>query len=148
MLYVCEFEFYEADGCVIAVPCNDMGEGTFGTDLEDAVESAADWLGCFVEDHLLGYRDLPPMDFGHEPEHGGKVIAVAVDRDLKGVPAMTATEAAKRLGISVPRVSQLAKAGILRAWKDGNRLMVLTESVLAREASESKPGRPRTKQPV
>ncbi len=145
MLYVCEFEFFRDDGCVLAVPCNGMGEGTFGDDLEDAVTSAADWLGGVVEDCLLGLGELPPMEFGYEPEHGGRIIAVAVERDLSDVPAMTATRAAEELGVSVARVSQLAKAGLLRGWKDGNRLMVSNDSVEARKRDAPKPGRPREK---
>lgn len=81
MVYICEFEFFEDGKYIDAFPCNDMGEGTFGTDLEDAVESAADWLGSVVEDSLLGRRELPPMSFGHKPEHGGRIIAIAVTRE-------------------------------------------------------------------
>lgn len=44
MVYVWEFEFFDSDGIVDAVPCGSLGGGgTFGSDLYDAVESAADF---------------------------------------------------------------------------------------------------------
>ena len=76
MVYVWEFEFFDSNGVVDAVPCGSLGGGgTFGSDLNDAVESAADFLACMVDDHLMGGVDLPAPDFGHEPQHGGKIIA-------------------------------------------------------------------------
>lgn len=53
MVYVWEFEFFDSDGIVDAVPCGSLGGGgTFGSDLNDAVESAADFLACMVDDYL------------------------------------------------------------------------------------------------
>ena len=93
------------DGSVIpvvdAVPCGSLGGGgTFGSDLNDAVESAADFLACMVDDHLMGGVDLLAPDFGHEPQHGGKIISVAVSRKLNDIPAVTAVDAARMLGVS------------------------------------------------
>ena len=66
MVYIWEFEFFDSDGVVDAVPCGSLGGGgTFGSDLNDAVESAADFLACMVDDHLMGGVDLPAPDFGH-----------------------------------------------------------------------------------
>ena len=49
MAYVWEFEFFDSGGVVDAVPCGSLGGGgTFGSDLNDAVESAADFLACMV----------------------------------------------------------------------------------------------------
>ena len=54
MVYVCEFEFWTSpDGNVIAEPLSLDREGTFGDDLDDAVESAADWLSMFLDDYLM-----------------------------------------------------------------------------------------------
>ena len=54
MVYVWEFEFFDSDGMVDAVPCGSLGGGgTFGSDLNDAVESAADFLACMVDDLSL-----------------------------------------------------------------------------------------------
>lgn len=143
MVYVWEFEFVQEDGYVDAVPCGSFGEGTFGDDLDDAVASAADWLSAVVDDHLMGRRELPPMDFGFKPEHGGRIIAVAVSRSLGDIPAMTAADAARELGVSSARVAQLVKAGLLDSWKDGSRRMVSRVSVEARKVEVPKAGRPK-----
>lgn len=142
MLYICEFEFFDSGGCVDAVPLSFEGEGTFGDDLEDAVESAADWLTCVVDEHLMSGKDMSPMSFGHEPGHGGRVIAVAVSRELGDIPAMTAADAARELGVSTARVAQLVKAGLLDSWRDGTKRMVSRSSVEARKEYGPRPGRP------
>lgn len=142
MIYVMEFEFVPRDGYVDAVPCGG-GEGTFGDTLDDAVESAADWLGNLVDDHLMGRIELPPMDFGAEPREGGRVIAVAVSRELGDIPAMTAADAARELDVSTARVAQLVKAGLLDSWRDGTKRMVSRASVEARMQDAPKPGRPK-----
>ena len=142
MLYVCEFEFFDSGGYVDAVPLTFDGEGTFGDDLEDAVESAADWLACVVDEHLMTGKDMPPMSFGHEPENGGRVIAVAVSRELGDIPAMTAADAARELGVSTARVAQLINSGKLESWRDGTKRMVSKASVDARKKYDHKPGRP------
>lgn len=77
MIYVREFEFYSSDGYVLAVPC-DMSGGTFGATLEDAAESAADWLFETIADRLITGKAIPGGKLGHEPVHSGKVIAIAV----------------------------------------------------------------------
>lgn len=134
MVYVCEFEFWDSpDGNVIASPLTFDGEGTFGTDTTDAVESAADWLCGVVDGHLIDGEPMPPMSFGHEPRHGGRVIAVAVSRELGDIPAMTAADAARELGVSRARVTQLCDAGLLESWRDGTRRMVSRDSVEARK---------------
>lgn len=143
MVYVWEFEFFESNGCIDAFPFPPFGGGTFGDDLVDAVESAVDWLGCMVEDHLMNGTELPEMEFGHAPERGGMVIAVAVERTLENIPSVTASEAARMLGVSTARVAQLVKRGLLDSWKVGGSRMVSLASVNARLEYGPKPGRPR-----
>lgn len=133
MFYVCEFELFDdGEGSVAAVPLNGWDGATFGDDFEDAGESAADWLRCMVDDALMNGRELPPIAFGHEPRHGGKVLAIAVMRDLSDIPAMTAADAARALGVSRARVTQLCNAGLLESWQDGTKRMVSRASVDAR----------------
>ena len=88
MIVVREFEFYTGDGCVVAAPC-DMGGGTFGSDLHDAVESAADWLFETVTADMAAGRETEGGTFGHEPQNGGKVIALAVNVNLKDVESIS-----------------------------------------------------------
>lgn len=144
MVYVSEFEFYPSGNSIMAVPCGEWGEGTFGDDFEDAVESAADWLSETVDDYLMGVGGLPQMEFGHEPAHGGRIVAVAVSRELGDIPAMTAAEAARELGVSSARVAQLINSGLLDSWKDGTRRMVSRASVEARLEYAPKSGRPKS----
>ena len=144
MVYVWEFEFFDSGGMVDAVPCGSLGGGgTFGSDLNDAVASAADFLACMVDDHLMGGTDLPAPDFGHEPQNGGRIIAVAVSRELGDIPSVTAADAARMLGVSSARVSQLIGAGLLDSWRDGTKRMVSRASIEARLADSPKAGRPR-----
>lgn len=133
MVYICEFEFYRStSGNVVADPLSLDMEGTFGDDLADAVESAFDWLSGVVDDALIEGRGMPPETFGHEPMHGGRVIAIGVSRELGDIPAMTAADAARTLGVSRARVSQLIGSGKLDSWRDGTKRMVSRASVEAR----------------
>lgn len=143
-VYVCEFEFVEDGDVVLAWP---FWPGyiacTEGYGLDDAVVMAADWLRIMVLDCLAKGEAIPACGFGHEPERGGKVIAVAIEADLSEVPAMTAAEAARTLGISTARVAQLCKAGQLDSWKVGGTRMVSRESVEMRLSDVPSAGRPR-----
>lgn len=144
MAYVWEFESFDSDGVLDAVPCGSLGGGgAFGSDLNDAVESTADFLACMVDDHLIGGVDLPAPDFGHEPQHGGKIIAVTVSRELNDIPAVTAADATRMPGVSSARVSQLINAELLDSWKDGTKRMVSKASIEARLGDTSKAGRPK-----
>ncbi|MEG1517762.1 MAG: helix-turn-helix domain-containing protein, partial [Raoultibacter sp.] len=137
-----EFEFYEEDGYTLAVPFNLEG-ATFGDGLDDAVQSASDWLYETINDMLV--RGIKPSlgSFGNEPLHGGKVIAVSVSCDLSRVDAVTAAEAARMLGVSSARVAQMCETNTLTSWRDGTRRMIVRESLNARLAEKPKAGRPR-----
>ena len=133
MFYVCEFEFFnDGEGGVTAFCLNEWGGATFGDSLEDAVESAADWLATMVDDALLNNKQLPPISFGHEPSHEGQVIAVAVTRNLSDIESMSAADAARTLGVSRARITQLIQAGLLDSWKEGHHCRVTVDSVNAR----------------
>ncbi|MBR2683256.1 MAG: hypothetical protein IKE22_08330 [Atopobiaceae bacterium] len=116
-VYVCEFEFVEDGDMVLAWPFwPGYAAGTEGCGLEDAVAMAADWLRIMVLDCLAKGEAVPACGFGHEPERGGKVIAVAIEADLSEVPAMTAAEAARTLGISTRASRSSARQG---SWTAG-----------------------------
>lgn len=143
MFYVCEFEFVRDGDGVTALCLNGWDGATSGADLEDAGECAADWLACMVDDCLMGGRELPPVSLGAEPTHGGRVIAVGVSRELADVPAVTAADAARMLGVSTARVAQLVKSGMLDSWKEGTRRMVSRVSIQARLEDSPRAGRPK-----
>lgn len=142
MVYVWEFEFFKSGDYINAWPCPPMEGGTFGVDFDDAMDSAVDWLSGMVDAHLTDGVGLPERSLGHKPQHGGSIIAIAVSRELGDIPAMTAAEAARELGVSTARVAQLCKAGMLDSWRDGTRRMVSRASVKARREEAPKPGRP------
>lgn len=141
MVYIREFEFFEDEGMVCAAPFGLEG-ATCGDDLFDAVDMAADWLRIHVLAALAKGREFPQGSVGNRPAHGGTVIAVAVEASIRDVPAMTAAEAARELGVSTARVSQLVSAGLLDSWKVGATRMVSEDSVLLRKQATPGPGRP------
>ena len=142
MIYIREFEFYESDGCMLACPC-DMEGGTFGDELQDAAQSAADWLRETVNDDLVHGRQTAGGKLGHEPEHGGRIVAIAVDCDPNRIDAVTAADAARILGVSTARIAQMCESGKLTSWKQGTKRMVARSSVEARLAENPKAGRPK-----
>lgn len=143
MIVINEFEFFEEGGMVCALPFGREG-GTAGEDLDDAVCMAADWLFETMKQEAIEGVVTADAEFGHKPEHGGIVIAVAVDFELSRVDAVSAAEAARILGVSPARVTQMCESGQLASWKDGSRRMVLRESVDTRLADKPRAGRPRT----
>lgn len=144
MLYLREFEITEPDnnGLCAALPFGLPG-ATQGAGFDEAMEMAADWLYHTIQDDLIRGEEIPEPHFGNEPEHGGKVMTIAVDVDLARADAVTAADAARILGVSTARVAQMCEKGQLTSWKDGSRRMVLRDSVNARLADAPKAGRPR-----
>lgn len=147
MLYVREFEIFPSEGYLAVFPC-DMGGATQGVDMQDAIESAADWLNGTVVCDLVDGRETEGGKLGHKPEHGGQIVVVAVDVDLACVPAYTAAETARLLGVSPARVKQMCDEGRLASWKEGPHRMIWKESVDGRLLSKPKPGRPKKKKPA
>ena len=134
MIVIREFEIMQDEGYWLALPC-DMDGGTQGHSFDDAVAMAAEWLRLVAEDALAREQEIPGGGLGHEPCNGGKVVAVAIDADLTRVPAVTAAEAARRLGVSTARVAQLCKSGALLSWRVGGIRMVALDSIAARLSS-------------
>ena len=62
---------------------------------------------------------------------------------LGDIPAVTAVDAARMLGVSSARVSQLLNAGLLDSWKDGTKHMMSKASIEARLADAPRVGRPK-----
>lgn len=140
---VCEFEFYKEKGMVLAIPFGHMG-ATEGHDIKEAVYMASDLLRMYALEDLAKGRDLFWGTLGNKPQHDGIVVAVSVCVDLSEVPAITAAEAAQRLGVTTARVAQLCKAGALDSWRIGATRMVSIDSVELRKALQKRAGRPKT----
>lgn len=141
-VFVCDFELLERSERVIAVPVG-LDGATEGYNQNDAIRMSADWLRETALDYLMRGEAWPELPLGTSSTMGGRMITIAIETGLDEVPAMTAAEAAKALGISTARVAQLCKADLLQSWKVGRTRMVAVESVETRLTEESKPGRPR-----
>lgn len=142
MLYINEFEFFEDEGMVCAFPFDREG-ATCGDTFDDAVAMAADWLYETVKYEVIDGDPQPKVSLGHEPQHGGRVMAVAVDFDINRVDAVTAADAARILGVSTARIAQMCESGKLTSWKDGSKRLILRDSVNARLKDAPKAGRPK-----
>lgn len=141
-VFICDFELLERNERVVALPVGLDGV-TEGYNQNDAIRMSADWLRETALDYLMRGEAWPELPLGTNPTMGGRMITIAIETGLDEVPAMTAAEAAKELGISTARVAQLCKAELLTSWKVGRTRMVSVESVETRLAENSKPGRPR-----
>lgn len=119
---------------------------TEGETVLEAVSMAMDWLRLMALDELEQGRELAQGEIGNEPVRGGRVFAVAISADIADVPAVTAAEAARMLGVSTARVAQLCSAGELNSWKKGASRMVSLDSIDMRLAHHPKAGRPKSLQ--
>lgn len=142
MQYTYEFELFRGDGFWIAVPF-DMDGATQGSTIEEASEMAADWLRMDVEHRLMRGIDLPKATFGHEPQEGGILMVVSVEAGLDAVKKVSASEAARMLGVTPARVTAMIKDGLLDAYKDGARTWVTVDSIDERKRNPGVVGRPK-----
>lgn len=142
MFAVHEFEFFEAEGWILAIPFGLEG-GTQGTDPEDAARMAVDWLRGDAERAAMTGVPLPVPTFGNTPKHGGRVGVVAVEASLDTIDAVSAGEAAQMLGVSRGRISQMLATGQLEGFHRGRASFVTRDSVEARLAEAPRAGRPR-----
>lgn len=142
MIYINEFEFFEDEGVICALPFGREG-GTCGADLDEAVRMATDWLYETIKYDLIHGETPQSTGFGHTPLHGGIVIAISVRCNLSDIEAVTAAEAARLLDVSTARIAQMCAKGLLVSWREGRNRKILRESVEARLQSNPQPGRPR-----
>ena len=142
MLLIYEFEVFEDEGVNLAIPYQFDG-GTSGSDFGDACEMAAAWLKTTADHYILNGMEMPEPEFGHEPREGGKTVIIVVEIGKEFIARMTAAEAARRLGVSRGRVSQMVDAGLLDTFELDGRKWVTEDSVNARLADKPKAGRPK-----
>ncbi|MCL1797362.1 MAG: DNA-binding protein [Eggerthellaceae bacterium] len=126
----------------------DFDRATQGDDMPDALHMASDLLRFMVEDCLVRGEELPAPLFTHEPQRGGRIVAVTADVDLRASEDfVTASDAARLLGVSAPRVSRMLKDGLLHGYKERGNTFVTIESINALKSTPRSAGRPR-KEPV
>lgn len=143
-MYIYEFEIYEDDEGFFIAEGRDFEFGmTQGEDLTDAVAMAADLLSVLVEDALMQKAALPEPTYGNEPALGGKIYTIAVDVSLDTIKTVSATEAARLLGVSRSRVSNMLRTGLLLGFRKGRDTFVTADSIDARLRERRPAGRPR-----
>ena len=112
MLYLYEVEIFKDGDFYIAVPF-DFGGATEGFSKMECLEMASDLLTTEIQDQLMHGEELTEPTIDNEPQYGGKIYSFVIDTSLNSIPRMLKAEAARELGISQGRVSQLIRAGKL-----------------------------------
>lgn len=138
---VYEFEVFQEEGHFVAVPY-DMEGATQGEDFEDLCLMVADWLKKHIEDWEIAGKEPPAPTFGNEPRHGGTNMVFGISAGIETIEKVTASEAARMLGVTQGRVSQMIKDARLYGWKEGRNAYVSLDSVRARLAEKPRAGRP------
>jgi len=117
---------------------------TYGEDLEETVDRAAEVLQLIIAEYLDEGKPLPNPVFRGSQEKLCLAISVDVSPELiERVKCMTVTEAAKALGVTKGRVAHMLDAGILLALPFGNERLVTIASVNMRKSHPRRPGRPK-----
>lgn len=142
MQYTYEFEMWRGEFGWLAEPFALEGI-TQGVDVADLCESAADLLREIVQHYLMRGEEPPRATFDNEPRHDGVRLVVSVDASLDHVQRMSATEAARTLGVSRSRITAMLNAGLLEGWREGRNTWITRDSVNARKAAPIPKGRPK-----
>ena len=140
-LAVYEFEVFRSEGVYIAEPY-DMEGGTMGETYEELCEMVADWLRGEVEYRDVHGIELPAPTFGNQPRHGGSNLVFAVAAGRETVDKVSASEAARILGVTPSRITHMLASNLLEGWREGRNTYVTVDSVNARLADRPRAGRP------
>lgn len=132
MLYLYEVEIFKDGDFYIAVPF-DFGGATEGFSKMECLEMTSDLLTTEIQDQLMHGKELTEPTIDNEPQYGGKVYSFVIDTSLSSIPRMLKAEAARELGISQGRVSQLIRAGKLETFLYQGKEYVTKASVDARK---------------
>lgn len=114
-----------------------------GSDFLGTVESVADGIETHFAALIEYDMPIPPAKHVENPEDG-EVVYLRVDDGLRlGSPTVSATEAARMLNVSKPRISQLIAEGRLVAEQLASGTNVTVESIERYKDSPRKAGRPK-----
>lgn len=115
-------------------------EGCFGggDTLEEVYSSIIDGLETHIESLVVYGMDIPKATFGNKPSEGETISVVSfyINADVVG-GYVSATEAAKILGVTKARVSHMIRDGILEAYRKDSSTYVTKNSIEKRLASFS-----------
>ena len=132
MLYLYEVEIFKDGDFYIAVPFDFEG-ATEGFSKQECLEMAADLLTSEIQHRLMHRDNLPEPTIDNSPQYEGKIYSLAIDTGIGAIPRMLKSEAARSLGISQGRVTQLVKSGKLETFSYQGREYVTKASVDARK---------------
>lgn len=127
-----EVEIFKDGDFYIAVPF-DFNGATEGFSKLECLEMAADLLTSEIQHRLMHRDNLPEPTIDNIPQYEGKIYSLAIDTGIDAIPRMLKAEAARELGISQGRVSQLIKAGKLETFLYQGKEYVTKASVDARK---------------
>lgn len=115
-----------------------------GDTLEEVIESAAVALQLLIAERLETGLNLPKQDFKLSGSNVMRIaVAVEVSNEfLLRSKCLSVSEAARELGVTRGRVTQLLDADILQAVPFGKDRLVTIASVNERKANPGKHGRP------
>jgi len=118
---------------------------TSGDDMNDAVKKAGEVLELTIAAYLDEGKRLPIPQFrGNEGDLIRIGISVVINNEMRErMKSVTPSEAAKMLGVSKGRISQMLNAGILQSVPFGNERLVTLASVNLRLNSQRLNGRPK-----
>lgn len=137
-----EFEIFQSDGFYCAAPY-DFDGGTQGATFDELCEMVADWLKVTIEDAVLNNKKLPKPTYKNTPRYGGSNVVFSVTAGRETIETVSASEAAKKLGVTPGRISQMLEAKKLEGWRQGRNTYVTVHSLQARLNEKPKAGRPR-----
>lgn len=126
-----EFEIVMNEDGYLALPY-DLGGGTRGKDFDELCRMVVDWLKLTLEDHDMHHKPLPAPTYGNGPRYGGTNMIFAVQAGRETVERVTASTAARMLGVTPGRVTQLMSSYQLEGWREGRNTYVTLASVEAR----------------
>ncbi len=143
MFVIYEFELFKGEEFYIAAPFDFGGGATQGKTLREVEQNAADWLKTSLDGYVIHEKSFPEPTYGNKPQHGGTILLVGIETGKEFIRRMSAADAARALGVTRGRVTQLIKAGLLDTFELNGRTWVTTDSVEARLADPPRIGRPR-----
>ena len=144
MKYTREFEIIEEENSMVRAVLCETGEEIVALNYSAAMDYCVVVLHTKAESELLKEEDARKRVTGYEPLYGGYILPITVELELEDLPAISLSEAANILGVSVSRVSQLCLRGQLFSWKKNGKRLVSLESAESRLLKNPGPGHPRT----
>ncbi len=147
MMYVYELEISSAEEGGYLVTSFDMEGATSGATLQEAYQYGADWLRAHLEHCEMHQLPVPAATYGNAPRNGGTVAVFVVIAGIETIPRVSLAEAARRLGVTPGRITQMLANNLLESFEADGRKWITVHSIEARLAEQPKAGRPKKLKP-